>query len=444
MLLEFSVSNFKSFKEKAVFSMIPAPKIKDLEYSIIKEKIAGKTHKVLSSSVIYGPNASGKTNIITALYLLRKIIIKKNINEDEDNDLLMFYPLIPNKDNSSDVPICFSIKFIEKIDDKSMIFEYNLDINVGGFLDENFRKIDKKIINEELLINNEYVFSRDKNKEIDVNYKYINKLFKTKFDSKIELDKNNLSDADLFLYIVGIQYTSKISNAIYNWFFNKLDVIYHADQVRLNRKSDVNSTNKIIKPNEFYQYALRDFGFCGKEYIFKVDDDSTMLPASVVRNINGKELVIPSEAFESFGTVRFIDIFDIIIKVLESGKTLVVDEFDVSIHPMALLSIINLFHNDEINKNKAQLIFNTHNTIFLDKSVFRRDEIKFTEKTDDTSILYSLSDFKTSGRNSIRNTSDYQKGYFLGKYGAIKDVDFSDYVYNIINKLGDEVGDEKL
>ena len=104
------------------------------------------------------------------------------------------------------------------------------------------------------------------------------------------------------------------------------------------------------------------------------------------------------------------------------------DELDSSIHPMIIMNIINVFHNDEININKAQLIFNTHNPIFLNSQIYRRDEIKFVEKNKQTKIstLYSLSDFKTNGSTPVRNTTDYMRNYFINRYGAIEDVDFSD------------------
>jgi AAA15 family ATPase/GTPase len=94
---------------------------------------------------------------------------------------------------------------------------------------------------------------------------------------------------------------------------------------------------------------------------------------------------------------------------------------------MALMSIINIFHNDDINRNNAQLIFNTHNPIFLNSNIFRRDEIKFVERSDDKndSVLYSLSDFGTSGEKGVRKHEDYMKNYFISQYGAIKDIDFT-------------------
>ena len=75
----------------------------------------------------------------------------------------------------------------------------------------------------------------------------------------------------------------------------------------------------------------------------------------------------------------------------------------------------------------AQLIFNTHNPIFLNSNLFRRDEIKFVERDDDThdSVLYALSDFGTTGDKGVRKHEDYMSKYFISQYGAIKDIDFT-------------------
>ena len=89
--------------------------------------------------------------------------------------------------------------------------------------------------------------------------------------------------------------------------------------------------------------------------------------------------------------------------------------------------VFNVFHNDDINIHHAQLIFNTHNPIFLNSNLLRRDEIKFVERDDDShcSTLYALSDFGTSGAKGVRMHEDYMKNYFISQYGAIKDIDFT-------------------
>lgn len=124
--------------------------------------------------------------------------------------------------------------------------------------------------------------------------------------------------------------------------------------------------------------------------------------------------------------------FPLVLKVLKTGGTLVMDEFDRSIHPATVMNIILAFHNDEINKHHAQLIFTTHNPIFLDASLLRRDEIKFVERNEDNnSIHYSLSDFKTA--SGVRKGEDYMNNYFVNRYGAIKDIDFSSIFKDIVS-----------
>ena len=143
-----------------------------------------------------------------------------------------------------------------------------------------------------------------------------------------------------------------------------------------------------------------------------------------------------AELFESYGTIRFVTIFPLVLKAILTGGTLIVDEFDASIHPMALMNIINIFHNDEINIHHAQLIFNTHNPIFLNSNLLRRDEIKFAERDGDThqSTIYALSDFGTAGENGVRKNEDYLKNYFISRYGAIKDIDFTPIFEELIAK----------
>lgn len=153
-----------------------------------------------------------------------------------------------------------------------------------------------------------------------------------------------------------------------------------------------------------------------------------------------KELRFPAELFESYGTIRFVNMFPLVVNALLNGGTLIVDEFDASIHPMALMNIINIFHNDEINIHHAQLIFNTHNPIFLNSNLYRRDEIKFVERDEEThfSSHYSLSDFGTTGKSGVRKNEDYMKNYFVDRYGAIKDIDFTPIFEELMSR-GKEV-----
>lgn len=157
MLLQFKTENFKSFLDEMEFSMTPAPKQKDLEYSILEHKIGNKTDKGLCSAVIYGPNASGKTNIISAMYVFKEIILKGNIrNSDElrsPNISEGKLELIPNNINKTPKPTKFYIRFVE--DD--LLVEYELKADLGLFLDRNYQR---EIKYESLRINDKTIFKR--------------------------------------------------------------------------------------------------------------------------------------------------------------------------------------------------------------------------------------------------------------------------------------------
>ena len=155
MLLEFKASNYKSFKEELIFSLIPAPKQKGLDYSVLHESIGKKTYKSLCSAVIYGSNASGKTNIIGAMDTFKSIVLIGNLrNEDDKNNpnaAADALELIPNNSLQAVAPVCFTIKFIA---DKFLV-EYSFSADLGKFLDVEYPR---RILTEILTINGSMVF----------------------------------------------------------------------------------------------------------------------------------------------------------------------------------------------------------------------------------------------------------------------------------------------
>ena len=427
MLLEFKTQNYKSFKEELVFSMIPAPKQKGLDYSVQHSKIGKKEYKGLCSAVIYGPNASGKTNIIGAMDTFKTIVLRGNIRNVDDknvpNAAANALELIPNNSDTEQSPVTFSIKFIEN----NLLIEYSLEVTLGKFLEVDFPR---KIISESLAVNDEMVFTRNEDLEFgtfDSIYGFLVNAFAQNAEGAISLAKSNLNDEELFL-MNGFKtmFSAKLTSLISNWLDNKFMVIYRADSLHLIRKfSDPKKKSVYIEKtlNEAANYFGINSNALG--YVIEGDDAEAKL-CSLFKGVE-KSTAISAEIFESYGTIRFVNMFPLVVNALLNGGTLVVDEFDASIHPMALMSIINIFHNDEINIHNAQLIFNTHNPIFLNANLFRRDEIKFVERDDDShcSIHYSLSDFGTTGKDGVRKNEDYLKNYFVSRYGAIKDIDFT-------------------
>ena len=211
---------------------------------------------------------------------------------------------------------------------------------------------------------------------------------------------SSLSDTELFL-TNGFKtiFAQDLVTLITDWFLHKFMVIYQSDAMKVMHKF-ANPEENTIYIEKTLTEAAKEFGINSNALGYRTNGEGEEVVLCSLFNDN--KIAIPAEAFESYGTIRFINEFPLVISALLNGGTLVMDEFDASIHPMALMNIISIFHNDEINKNHAQLIFNTHNPIFLDASLFRRDEIKFVERDSQTnfSTHYALSDFKTA--NGIR------------------------------------------
>ena len=117
---------------------------------------------------------------------------------------------------------------------------------------------------------------------------------------------------------------------------------------------------------------------------------------------------------ESLGTQRLYQMAAPVLDVLANGRVLVVDELDASLHTLLVRRLVNMFQSPTLNRNGAQLIFSTHDTSLLDQTLFRRDQVWFTEKNQaQTTQLYPLTDF------SPRKKEALERGYLAGRYGAV-------------------------
>lgn len=443
MLLEFKTKNYKCFVEEACFSMTAAPKQKGLDYSLMKVKTKGsKETKVLSSSVIYGPNAAGKTNIIGAMDVLRAIVLRGNIRNAEEktspNPAASMLELIPNNKQTDPKPVCFDVEFYEEEHDgNKLIIHYGLQIALGDFLEAEYPR---KILFEVLDVNGERVFERTNDltiKNLKVIEKYLSEVAAQNKESVGEIAENSLNSEELFLTNgFKLIFSPSLTKLILDWFTNKFMIICRADSMQLIKRF-ADPKKKAVYVEKTTDKAAKLFGINSNAvgYVINEDEPEAKLSSLFHDAKNHKAAAIAADIFESYGTIRFINMFPLVIRAMQTGGTLVVDEFDASIHPMALMSIINVFHNDDVNVHHAQLIFNTHNPIFLNSNLFRRDEIKFVERDDDTheSMLYALSDFGTTGDKGVRKHEDYLSKYFISQYGAIKDIDFTPIFEEILS-----------
>ena len=430
MLLEFETENYKSFEDRIKFSIIPAPKQKGLDFSILHKKIGKKEYKALSSAVVYGPNAAGKTNIIGAMQTFKNIVLRGNIRNSissvSPNAADYALELIPNNSLKDKKNVFFSIRFIHK----DLLVKYSILLDLGKFLEKDY---DRNVAEEILEINEKTLFSRTDNelKIENINFfdSYFISGFKKDFKTLLPFLKTSLKKDELFL-MNGFRtiVSSALTEIISDYFDNYLKTVYRADTLYTAPIFD----SKTIIDKHINEAASR-FGINSNKLVYVKNKKAESPP--VLCSVMPNKVPIPSEFFESYGTIRFINLFPLVAEALRIGATLIVDEFDSSIHPSAIMDIITIFHNDEVNTNHAQLIFNTHNPLYLNNNLFRRDEIKFIDRDDKTkcSRHYSLSDFGTKGTNA-RKGKDYMNNYFMDEYGAIRDIDFSDLFTEIIRK----------
>lgn len=233
MLVNFRFRNFKSFKDEANFSMIPEPKQKGLDYSLLKENISKKEYKALGSSIIYGPNASGKSNIIQAFDVFRKIALKENLN-------IPGIEYVPNS-YTENSPTYFEISFIHK----NPIYAYSLLADLGLFGDTS---ADKKIIEEKLSINNKPIFIRNDHLEVFIP-RFLKNDFKPGSAKLTGWSTKRLGSETLFLTNdFKTYYSDKTAKNIIEWFNNYLNVSLSCNLKTIdNYDIDLDIINKLLQ-----------------------------------------------------------------------------------------------------------------------------------------------------------------------------------------------------
>lgn len=364
----------------------------------------------------------------------KSIVLRGHLRNTEDknvpNAAASALELIPNNSIENPMPVSFSIKFITD----GFLIEYAFSADLGTFLDADYKR---RILSEELSVNEKKIFMRGDELEFgsfQAIEPFMVNAFEQNADGAVALAKSNLHEEELFL-MNGFRnmFSAKLVALISEWLDHKFMVIYRADAMQLIRKFS-DPKKKSVYIEKTLNEAAVCFGINSNALGYVVDGDNNEAKLCSVFKQSTIGTAIPAEVFESYGTIRFVNMFPLVVNALLNGGVLIVDEFDASIHPMALMNIINIFHNDEINIHHAQLIFNTHNPIFLNSNLYRRDEIKFVERDDNShaSIHYSLSDFRTVGKNGVRKNEDYMKNYFVDRYGAIKDIDFAPILEELI------------
>lgn len=436
MLLNFACDNFKSFRDGFQFNMIPEKRMTELDYSILAEKIAGQKETGLSASVIYGPNAAGKTSIVNAMSCMRQIVLRGNVRDAADDrsgdHVSSGLALAPFAFRDDAAPVRFDATFTFH----GMKYRYVIAVFLGAFLEKD---AERYIDREQLYVKDALVFDRTKDAveklKLDAIADHLNVGYELKDAEKTRKAMSNNITADSLLLVTDFNSfcSKKLVSEIRQWFEEQFIVVNSSDRTRFYPGMPEDDGRAMI--NVYINKIAQEAGIIGSDFAYVNDPEThTTKLMSVLQKTDSKLYGLDADRIESVGTMRLISIMPVIISALRSGAVLVMDELDASLHPMIVMNLITIFHNDGVNTNGAQIIFNTHNPIYLNHSLLRRDEIKFVERDKETksSSLYALSDFRANGEASVRKTSDYMKNYFISRYGAIEDIDFTDIIADVL------------
>jgi hypothetical protein len=436
MLLNFACENFKSFRDGFQFNMIPEKRMTELDYSILTEEIAGRRETGLSASVIYGPNAAGKTSIVNAMSCMRQIVLRGNIgdaSEDRSGDhvssSLALAPFAFRKDAA---PVRFDATFTFH----GVKYRYVIAVFLGNFLEKD---AERYIDREQLYVNDTLIFDRTKDAveklKLDVIADYLNVGYELEDAEKTRKAMSNNITPDSLLLVTDFNSfcSKKLVSEIRTWYEAQFIVVNSSDRTRFYPGMPEDDGRAMI--NVYINKIAQEAGIIGSDFAYVNDPEThTTKLMSVLKKTDSKLYGLDADKIESVGTMRLISIMPVIISALRKGAVLIMDELDASLHPMIVMNLITIFHNDGVNTKGAQIIFNTHNPIYLNHRLLRRDEIKFVERDKETksSSLYALSDFRANGEASVRKTSDYMKNYFISRYGAIEDIDFTDIIADVL------------
>ncbi|ELY2018355.1 ATP-binding protein [Flavobacterium psychrophilum] len=415
MIVEFSVSNFRSINEIQTLSFSTSGLKSKEEFSFIDENNITENHgqKCFNVLGLYGANASGKSNIVKALDYFIKTISAQPSSVSNLSSLCQ--------------PFLFQNKIEETESFFQMIFILNdTKYRYGFTTKKNIEKKQEGSIYSNEIITNEWLYS-DKVKNMSALFiREDNRISKNALQNKNNIPSSIPYRHNLYLAHAAAFDLTGDCKTISDYFrsFAVSDFEFSNEKFRwISIESLSNETS--LKQDFIKLLASFNLGYLD----IVLDEHSSnnqneVFPQEKIHLVKsflteGKltEIKLNLKHNESSGTQKMFDLAGLLLRVFnnENQCFILLDEIDSHFHPSLLISLVNLFNNPEINKSKSQLLFTSHDTNLMSPSIMRRDQFYFTEKTNENSTrLYSLGDLK-----GIRNDADFAKQYLAGYYGAL-------------------------
>lgn len=416
MLIRFTFDNFRSFRTRQELTLVAGPLV-ELEGSLIS--VRDLDHKLLPAAAIYGANASGKTNVVKALNFVSNAVQHSQRNWEPDAPIPRS-PFLLDSDSQKG-PSSFEVEFVVA----DVRYRYGFVLDSQRILEEwlyaypNAKQ--QTWFTRSEVPERRFVFGRSltgENRAIEgltrKNSLYLSAAAQNNHELLAPLYNYLAKEIYFQLEREGLPLATLAMCEDEKHKKMLLELLASADLGITGLRLEPFGTDERIKePVNKFLSLVRD---PVKEVAPKADfPDITRFshPYFLHQSKTGSYVELPMQD-ESAGTVAYLWLLGPVVRAIEIGGVICVDELDSSLHPLLALSVLRLFNDRERNPRGAQLIFNTHDTNLLSGSVLRRDQIWFTEKdSEGASHLYPLSDFKP------RKNENLERGYLQGRYGAV-------------------------
>jgi uncharacterized protein len=409
MLVDFTIKNYRSFKNESLFSMVAEKKKEDIPGNLFNIS-EDSDISLLKTAVVYGANASGKSNLLLAFDTLKNFILNST-DLKLDQEIPYYKPFLLDVETRNQ-PMLFEIEFITA---EPMRYRYSVEFDKTQIISEkliffpekNGRNLferdgvtgkyswgrdlkgKKESLTGEVLKNVLFLSKAANNNESDERLRAIYRYFRTNFMFHTSADS---SRTEVYL-------TSLKMNDLSQKGFNEslIEFLKSADlgisSVRVRKEKTINDLSTKV---DIGHRVFSRTNETGEDHFFQLQD-------------------------ESAGTIKMFDLAGKIIDTLQKGNVLIIDELDSSFHPLMSEYILSIFNDPVKNPKNAQLIVATHDAYLLDSEKLRRDQIWFVEKDKyGASNLYSLDEFEKS---EVRKNVPFDRWYLSGRFGALPLID---------------------
>ncbi|MBF0261466.1 MAG: AAA family ATPase [Magnetococcales bacterium] len=434
MLIEFTVANFRSIHEPIVLDLSPVAQIRSLSGNAFPSGLKGQPRRLLRTAVVYGPNASGKSNLIRAAHFMRRLVLNSNRKEVDAPLFKEPFLLAPESGNR---PGQFEMIFVAN----RVRYQY-------GF------EVDRQRVVQEWL----YAFPNERARTIFTRaYQADGDRFHVESDLGVGIVDvvQALPEDWLALTRMGQQKPTLCPEleAVYKWFRDKLiimsnngtvnhvdtldclenengrqwvlDFLRAADLViddlmleNISERRVMITDIKLVEINEDVNKLIKEQRHEDKINYFdrSINYELGSETLKIVRTVSTTgEKKLFNLGQESAGTIRMLALAGQWKSMLDNGQVCFLDEIEAGLHPKLARFLLELFQDPATNPNNAQLITTTHDTTLLDQTLLRPDQVwLMNKKRDHASHFYALSDFDLKGRRG-----NLQRDYLDGLFGAV-------------------------